>query len=46
VNIWGRATVDQIIPKYAPNSDGNNEAGYIAGLKRTVDIWHAGIIQA
>ncbi|HEV7236492.1 MAG TPA: hypothetical protein VGN15_09940, partial [Ktedonobacteraceae bacterium] len=23
---WGRITVDQIIPKYAPNSDGNNEA--------------------
>jgi hypothetical protein len=46
VNIWGRVTVDQIIPKYAPNSDGNNEAGYIAALKRTIDTWHAGIVQA
>lgn len=46
VNIWGRATVDQIIPKYAPNSDGNNENGYIANLKRTIDTWHAGIVQA
>lgn len=46
VAYWGRVTVDQIIPKYAPNSDGNNEAGYIASLKHTIDTWHAGIIQA
>jgi len=39
---WGRVTVDQIIPKYAPNSDGNNEAQYIATLKREVDVWRAG----
>ena len=39
---WGRVTVDQIIPKYAPNSDGNNEAGYIALLKHEIDTWHAG----
>ena len=44
VGYWGRVTVDQIIPKYAPNNDGNNEAGYIATLKHTIDIWHAGII--
>lgn len=42
---WGRVTVDQIIPKYAPNSDGNNEAQYIATLKREVDVWHAGILR-
>ena len=41
---WGRVTVDQIIPKYAPNSDGNNEAEYIATLKHEVDSWHAGIL--
>ncbi len=46
VAYWGRITVDQIIPKYAPNSDHNNEAGYIAALKRTIDTWRAGIIQA
>ncbi len=46
VAYWGRVTVDQIIPKYAPNSDHNNEAGYIASLKHTIDLWHAGIIQA
>jgi hypothetical protein len=42
---WGRVTVDQIIPKYAPNSDGNNEAVYIASLKHTVDTWRAGIVR-
>jgi hypothetical protein len=42
---WGRVTVDQIIPRYAPNSDGNNEAGYIAVLKHEVDTWHAGILR-
>jgi len=46
VGYWGRITVDQIIPKYAPNSDGNNEANYIAALKRTIDTWRAGVIQA
>ena len=46
VAYWGRVTVDQIIPKYAPNSNHNNEAGYIASLKHTIDLWHAGIIQA
>ena len=42
---WGRVTVDQIIPKYAPNSDGNNEAEYIATLKREIDAWHTGILR-
>jgi hypothetical protein len=41
---WGLVTVDQIIPKYAPNSDGNDEAGYIASLKHEVDTWHAGVL--
>ncbi|HET8846257.1 MAG TPA: hypothetical protein VFN35_32645 [Ktedonobacteraceae bacterium] len=42
VSQWGRVTVDQIIPKYAPNSDGNNEKAYIALLKHEVDTWRAG----
>lgn len=42
---WGRVTVDQIIPKYAPNSDGNNEKQYIATLKHEVDVWRAGGIR-
>ena len=42
---WGRVTIDQIIPKYAPSSDGNDEAAYIAALKHSIDTWHAGIIR-
>jgi hypothetical protein len=42
---WGLVTVDQIIPKYAPNSDGNNEQAYIATLKHEIDTWHAGILR-
>ena len=41
---WGLVTVDQIIPVYAPSSDHNNVAGYIAALKHTVDTWHAGVV--
>jgi len=44
VGIWGRVTVDQIIPKYAPSSDHNNEAEYIATLKHELDTWHADIV--
>jgi hypothetical protein len=42
---WGLVTVDQIIPKYAPNSDGNDEAAYIAAIKNTVDTWRSGIVR-
>ena len=42
---WGLVTVDRIIPTYAPNSDHNNEAGYIATLKHEIDTWHAGILR-
>jgi len=42
---WGRVTVDQIIPVYAPSSDHNDVAGYIASLKHEIDYWHAGILR-
>jgi hypothetical protein len=42
---WGLVTVDEIIPKYAPNSDGNDEAAYIAAIKNTVDTWRAGTVR-
>ena len=42
---WGLVTVDQIIPTYAPNSDGNNEKQYIATLKYEIDAWRAGILR-
>lgn len=45
VDYWGRITVDQIIPKYAPTADNNNEAAYISSVKHTLDTWHAGILQ-
>jgi hypothetical protein len=41
---WGLTTIDEIIPKYAPSSDNNNEQGYIAALKHALDTWHAGQI--
>jgi Mannosyl-glycoprotein endo-beta-N-acetylglucosaminidase len=42
VSQWGLTTVDQIIPRYAPSADNNNEQGYIAALKHAIDTWHAG----
>lgn len=45
VDYWGRVTVEQIIPKYAPTADNNNEAAYIASLKHSIDTWHAGVLQ-
>ena len=39
---WQRLTVEQIIPKYAPNSDGNNEQAYIEAVEQDVVQWRAG----
>ncbi len=36
---WGRTTVEQIIPKYAPAADNNDENAYIDVVKRLVDDW-------
>lgn len=36
---WGLTTVDQIIPVYAPSSDGNNPDHYIATVKKLVTSW-------
>jgi hypothetical protein len=44
VNQWGRDTVARIIPKYAPTSDGNNEAAYIQEVEHAVDVWRSGRI--
>ena len=41
---WDLVTVDQIIPKYAPEADHNDEDGYIAALKHAVDTWRANVI--
>lgn len=41
---WGRVTVDQIIPKYAPSADNNNEQAYINSVDHAVDTWRSGQI--
>lgn len=45
VNTWHLTTVAQIIPVYAPGSDGNDEQGYITAIKRAVDAWRAGFVE-
>ena len=37
-------TVEQIIPVYAPSSDGNNVTGYINAVLRAVRVWRIGNI--
>ena len=44
VKQWHRVTVEQIIPKYAPGSDGNDEEGYIAVIEHAVDTWRRGVV--
>jgi hypothetical protein len=41
---WHRVTVEQIIPKYAPGSDGNDEAAYIAAIEHAVATWRHGVV--
>ena len=41
---WKLKIVDSIIPVYAPSSDHNNVAAYIATVKHTVDTWRIGRI--
>jgi hypothetical protein len=41
---WKLTTVDQIIPKYAPAADHNDEQAYIGSLKHALDVWHSGQI--
>jgi len=37
-------TIEQIIPVYAPSSDGNDVQGYIAALLQAVHTWRAGSV--
>jgi Mannosyl-glycoprotein endo-beta-N-acetylglucosaminidase len=41
---WGLSTVDQIVPVYAPGSDNNDVAAYIAAVKQAVDRWRSGLV--
>ncbi len=36
---WGKATVAQIIPTYAPSGDSNDPPTYIANVTQLVDSW-------
>ncbi len=44
VKQWHRVTIEQMIPKYAPGSDGNDEEGYIAAIEHAVDTWRRGVV--
>jgi hypothetical protein len=41
---WHLATIEQIVPKYAPGSDGNDEAAYVAAIEHAVDTWRRGAV--
>jgi hypothetical protein len=44
VDEWHRVTIEQIVPKYAPGSDGNDEMAYIAAIEHAVDTWRRGVV--
>jgi hypothetical protein len=39
VGEWSHSTLEEIIPKYAPASDNNDEARYIAQVRTLVEGW-------
>src|SRR2546421_1081435 len=39
---WHLVTIEQIIPKYAPGSDGNDEMAYVAAIEHAVETWRRG----
>jgi hypothetical protein len=44
VDAWGLTTPEQIIPKYAPAADNNNEKAYEYALEHAVDTWKQHVI--
>ncbi|MBA3947973.1 MAG: glucosaminidase domain-containing protein [Herpetosiphonaceae bacterium] len=42
VGEWKRTTVEEIIPKYAPAADNNDELAYINSVKQMVQSWQKG----
>lgn len=44
VTNWGLTTIDQIIPRYAPPSDKNDDVAYMAALKKSIDRWATGTL--
>ena len=41
----GLTTVQEIVPVYAPSSDGNDVSAYIAAVLQAVSTWRAGRVQ-
>jgi hypothetical protein len=41
ISQWHLSTVEQIVPKYAPSSDHNDVAGYIAAVEKAVSTWRS-----
>jgi len=41
VNIWHLLTIEQIVPVYAPSSDGNDVQGYITAIQTAVQAWRS-----
>jgi len=46
INTWHLTTVEQIVPVYAPMSDGNDVPGYIAEVLQAVAHWQRGDVGA
>lgn len=42
VNQWHLTTVEQILPRYAPTADHNDEAAYISSVEHSIDLWREG----
>ena len=40
------STVDEMVPVYAPSSDQNDVAAYIAAIEHAVDTWRRGQLWA
>jgi hypothetical protein len=41
ISQWHLTTVEQIVPVYAPTSDHNDVAGYIAAIEQAVKAWRS-----
>lgn len=42
INTWHLTTIAQIIPRYAPSADNNDEAAYIASVEHSITMWQEG----
>lgn len=42
VNQWHLMTIEQILPRYAPTADHNDEAAYISSVEHSIDLWREG----